>query len=614
MARSVNNQGLGSEAVSTLQSSVVPQCPMPPRFILAGCLVLSCQAVFAQDLNLSDATKDLERKITVDCLTPPVIRKLGPGKIYTLPGRVAQSSAAQCKSLGGKFVLFDQASPRDARSIWEDAAEQGDDYAQFRMGQIYEMGIAGSPDFDMAAKWYKKAADQGNRQAANNLALLYEKGNGVKQDKIVAAKLHRQALGLADQSPNSGKSSPTQDRATSGSVVPGRPVAPSERDLEIGESAGSQPSIQLIDPSLVVTRGDLGDVPVSDDVKSRPITGRVKARGELASFTINDKTVRVDQFGLFQDSVSIGTEGTTVRIVAIDRDGGRDEVILHFKPGKTEATTRSDVALKPPDGAFAANNYALVIGNNLYRDWGELQTAVNDANAIAELLRRKYGFKVKILRDATFEETLNSLNDLVRTLTDKDNLVIYYAGHGYFDLGRRGYWIPVDAERDRNTRWILNVQVTDLLLKMHARQVLVISDSCYSGALTTADNGAVSTIRDDIPDANRINVAKHLSEQHARIVLTSGAVQPVWDVSFGGHSLFAKALLDVLTVNDTVLPGRNMFDAIEGRVIKTSSEIREREERAGRKSPIASDQTPQYAGIQYAGHQGGDFIFVPVAN
>ena len=49
----------------------------------------------------------------------------------------------------------------------------------------------------------------------------------------------------------------------------------------------------------------------------------------------------------------------------------------------------------------------------------------------------------------------------------------------------------------------------------------------------------------------------------SRTILTSGALQPVWDVGFGGHSLFAKAFLDVLTANDSVLEGYRLFDQRE---------------------------------------------------
>ena len=316
----------------------------------------------------------------------------------------------------------------------------------------------------------------------------------------------------------------------------------------------------------------------------------------------------MDRFGFFESSVALGPDRTPVHIVAIDRSGERDEVSLSLTHGG--ARIDSGPRLTGPVGAFG-NYYALSIGNNLYRTWPALKTPVDDAKAVAELLQRKYGFKVQLLLNATFEQTLNALNDLVKTLGPNDNLLIYYAGHGSFDLGKRGYWIPVDAETERNTRWILNVQITDLLLKMNARKILVVSDSCYSGALTAAENGAIPTILNGISDETRSEVAKQFADVQSRTILTSGALQPVWDVGSGGHSLFAKAFLDVLTANDSILEGYRLFESLEARVVRDSRKIREQEEKLGRTPGVEGDQTPLYAAIQHAGHQGADFIFVP---
>jgi hypothetical protein len=300
-----------------------------------------------------------------------------------------------------------------------------------------------------------------------------------------------------------------------------------------------------------------------------------------------------------------------VRIVAVDRQGERDEVSLELKPGRSGTGDLSRPPVVVPKGTFG-NYHALVIGNDLYRQWGQLRTAVNDANAVADVLRRKYGFQARVLLNATFEQTLNALNDYVKSLSDSDNLLIYYAGWPFRPRQAR-LLDPVDADTDRDTRWILDVHITDLLLKMNARKILVVADSCYSGTLAAAENGAVPTIRSDVSEEVRHGPEKRLAETHTRTVHTSGALQPVWDGVSGKNSVFATAFLDVLNVNASVLEGYRLYDAVEGRVIKASQQIRLAEQRRGQKVEIESDQTPLYAGIQHAGHQGGDFIFVPVS-
>jgi hypothetical protein len=581
----------------------------------------------------------------VYCRLPPVVRKMGQNVMRQLPGATVKMAVKECEIRGGQYVLFDRADPATALKVWMSAAEQGDATAQFRVGQIYEMGLGTSPDYSAAASWYRKAADQGNRAAAINLAVLYEKGLGVRQDATAALNLYRKAQGLSEdlvmgRQVTTLKDSlkQAQDRVNQLEQEirqlrqSGAPTGAQERELnevraqleqvlgsknlpfgvavDVGERAGSQPSIQLIDPNLVLTRGN-ADVPIRSAVKSQPVVGRVRARHPVTSFTVNEKDIGLDRFGFFETAIALGADTTPVRIVAIDRAGGRDEVSITLR--SREAPPEARASVTAPTTTRFGTYYALVIGNNNYRSWASLRTPIQDAKAVSEVLQRKYGFKTKMLTNATFEQTLNALNDLVKTLGESDNLLIYYAGHGTFDLGKRGYWIPVDAEIDRNTRWILNVQVTDLLLKMNARKIMVVSDSCYSGALTAAENGAIPTIVPGISDEARAEIAKDLANVQTRTILTSGALQPVWDVGLGGHSLFAKAFLEVLAANESILEGYRLFESVEARVIRDSRRIREREEQLGRKPGVEGDQTPVYAAIQHAGHQGADFLLVPVA-
>jgi hypothetical protein len=589
----------------------------------------------------------VERNLIVDCLLPGAVRKLGSKLTYLTPRKVVRQTVQECEIRGGEYVLFDRADPKTALKIWQDAATQGDAMAQFRVGQIHEMGIGTAPDYEAAASWYRKAADQGNRAAALNLAVLYEKGLGVARAPDTALALYRRAQGLApaatddpagralqqqlkkaqeriDQleaevrrlrqsgGPTGQKEAELDEaRAAVNGLLGRSETLPVELLVDFGESAGTKPSIQLIDPSVMATRGRQ-DVILRGDIQSKQVIGRVKARHGLASLTVNDREVQPDRFGLFETTVAISRAGTPVRIVATDRQGDRDEIVLTLKASRQGAAAPAATKVDVPRAVFG-EYHALVIGNDNYRHWSPLRTAVNDANAVADVLRRKYGFKVQTLLNATFEQTLNALNDLVRTLKESDNLLIYYAGHGYFDLGRRGYWIPVDAETTRGTRWILDVHVTDLLLKMNARKVLVVADSCYSGVLAAANNGGVPTIRNDLPDEARLRVGRQFAEIPSRTVLTSGALQPVWDSGVGKNSVFASAFLDVLRVNDSLLEGYRLFEAVEGRVIKASQRIRQREEQRGQKPELESDQTPLYSGIQHAGHQGGDFVFVPLA-
>ena len=231
--------------------------------------------------------------------------------------------------------------------------------------------------------------------------------------------------------------------------------------------------------------------------------------------------------------------------------------------------------------------YALVIGNDDHEFLPDLKTAQADARAVAEVLQDRYGFTVELLLNATRRDILQALGTLRRKLTENDNLLVYYAGHGVIDEAtERGYWLPVDAEEDSDVNWISNARLTDALKATDAWHALVVADSCYSGTL-------VRGIPAPVKGGERGKLLERLALKKSRTVLSSGGLEPVMDSGGGGHLVFAKAFLNVLGGNDEVLEAQRVFSALRSKVVANA------------------DQTPQYSDIHKAGHDGGDFLFVP---
>jgi hypothetical protein len=236
--------------------------------------------------------------------------------------------------------------------------------------------------------------------------------------------------------------------------------------------------------------------------------------------------------------------------------------------------------------------HALVIGNNAYTDLSPLKTAINDATAVAELLRTAYGFTVTLLTDATREEMIAALDYLRANLTEQDNLLIYYAGHGVLDTAEeRGYWLPVNARQDSRVHWIANTTITDALKAMAAKHVLVVADSCYSGTLVRGIDVVMPP-----SGSGRNTYLARITQRRSRTVLTSGGLEPVSDSGGGAHSVFARAFLMALQDNHDVLDGQQLFALVRRPVILNAA------------------QTPEYTDIRYAGHEGGDFLFVRQAH
>ena len=132
--------------------------------------------------------------------------------------------------------------------------------------------------------------------------------------------------------------------------------------------------------------------------------------------------------------------------------------------------------------------FALVIGDQTYQKIDPLLTPRSDMAAVARVLEKKYGFAVTQLQDADNITIMEAINNLNSTLTENDNLLIYYAGHGSRVQGasyETGYWLPVNADPPpRDTFWISNEFVTRHLALLKAKRVLVVADSCYAGLLS----------------------------------------------------------------------------------------------------------------------------------
>ena len=201
--------------------------------------------------------------------------------------------------------------------------------------------------------------------------------------------------------------------------------------------------------------------------------------------------------------------------------------------------------------------HALVIGINDCQNLPRLETAVNDASAVADVLRQKYGFKVELLLNPTRDKVIRTLDRLRRELTERDNLLIYYAGHGVLDVEADvGFWMSVDAEEETQSDWISIATVTSTVRAMSAKHVMIVSDSCYSGRLTRGLSVSVKT------GAERTEELRRLAGKRSRTALVSGGLEPVNDGGGEGHSVFTRAFLAALRESTEVLDGQQLFTAV----------------------------------------------------
>lgn len=213
-----------------------------------------------------------------------------------------------------------------------------------------------------------------------------------------------------------------------------------------------------------------------------------------------------------------------------------------------------------------------------------LVNAISDTEAVGKLFADKLGYEVHIVKNATRADIVRILNQLATEMEAQDSVVVYYSGHGYLNKKTGGgYWIPADASATDPSSWLSNTSISEMLADISSKQMVMISDSCYSGAFTKEQSLELSGI-----DAKPTDILAKRSV----VVMSSGGDEPVADEGRGGHSIFAWFLMQALQNVDNWKAGGNVFEQVQREVHKSFP------------------QTPQYGAAISAGHErGGDYLF-----
>ncbi len=515
------------------------------------------------------------------------------------------------------------------------AARQGLARAQVNLAHLYARGLGVAENPVLARELYAKAAGISDdeirdirRQAEElrrELELLDQKAKGLEL-QLEAARSERQQAEdqveeLRRRLEQARKSNASAEAERLAADLERRQAeAASKREAERSrldslarnrrkaaefrarrrETKRSAPTIEIIRPDVLTTRGPTL-VPVPAGVAVMEIRGKVTAPDGIRDLTIDDRSLSVGEEGFFRANVPVAAEQREVRFVATDRAGRDGRAVLVLLPAGAEITPpprppgRGPGEPQDPPAVVTGASHALIIGISEYRHFDNLVTAESDAAAVAVLLADKYGFQTTILPNPGQFRLLRELRDLKNRLQADEYLLIYYAGHGKIEPSKqKGYWIPADARQDDENTWIANESISDYLDAIPARQIMVVSDSCYSGTFASglAWTGATE------PVEKRRAASQAGAARRSRTVLTSGGLQPVLDDVGGEHSLFAGVFLTVLKLSNHALSGAELHREVRTRV----------EYQANR---MGVEQVPQYAPIRFAGHEAGDFVLTP---
>ena len=281
-------------------------------------------------------------------------------------------------------------------------------------------------------------------------------------------------------------------------------------------------------------------------------------------------------------------------IALYTKDAERD---LSFFPGSykrdlgTSADARPSIIFstrkveeEAGDVILKGNYYALLIAINEYQDplinW--LDKPISDAQKLFDVLVNDYLFEkenITFLKNPTREQIISVLDRMETELTKSDNLLIFYAGHGYWNsVTQKGYWLASDASKQNTANWIGNSTISDYIRSIPAKHTLLIADACFSGSIfkTRAAFG------------NLDKSAQKLYDLTSRKAMTSGTMTEVPD-----KSVFIEYLLKRLSENkESYLSSEQLFFSFKPAVLNNTETI------------------PQFGVVSNSGDEGGDFLFI----
>jgi len=231
----------------------------------------------------------------------------------------------------------------------------------------------------------------------------------------------------------------------------------------------------------------------------------------------------------------------------------------------------------------SAKYYALIIAVEEYNDpeINDLDQPLDDANRFYTLINTEYNFEsenITFLRNPTKADIIGTLHQMRNVITPEDNLLIYYAGHGWWDEEMStGYWLPKDATRANPVNWLPNTDLTNYLNVLKSKHTLLIADACFSGGIFVSRAAF-----------NNVMSVEKLYKLTSRKAMTSGTLKEVPD-----KSVFIEYLIRRLEANrQKYLPSEQLYSSMKEAVMNNSPNI------------------PRYGTIQNVGDEGGDFIFI----
>jgi uncharacterized caspase-like protein/TolB-like protein len=343
---------------------------------------------------------------------------------------------------------------------------------------------------------------------------------------------------------------------------------------------------------------------VLDEAGIQDVTVTVRHSGEKGLSLMPPVEIEQTETGQFKfhQKIQLGVGQNTIVIEVRDASGQvmqREFPIVRNVAAESGAQTKPALTPSPnvaPDAQAAPRNvYAVIIGIGKYQDQRipSLRYTVSDAQGLYDVLTDpNYGgvpkdhVKLLLDQDATDRNIKGAIGHwLSWQAQEEDTVIIYYSGHGAPEGGDT-YWVTVNADIDSlYTTALNNKEISDMLMRIQAKRVIIFLDSCYSAATVNRTNQTRS-VQTEIPwdkfsGAGRVTIS------------ASDGKQLSLEMDQYQHGVFTYYLLEGLkgkadTNRDGVVDVDEIWNYVKDQVTETARQA-------------GNPQTPVFQGMVTAG-------------
>lgn len=407
-----------------------------------------------------------------------------------------------------------------------DAAKNGDAKAQYEIALCYLEGKGVKASDTKKIEWLKKAADQDYADAQGLLGIAYFYGNNVKTDVTLALELLNKSVEKGSAVGqfylgwvySMGKVNKKGEYIVSRNEELGIQLlqkAAEQRYPYAGVYSGNhylnnkdydkaiyyylkEPDMYGNEAPVNLGRAYEAKGDYKQAIHWYQIGCKNKHNGpnQIAPYSkrlLNDLLTKIQQ-----DNI-VSNLNTSSQTSQIEKQNESSPSIKEVASQNKKPSSPVDLNI-PKTDKENSNTFAIVIGNEKYKNVAEVPFAVNDAKVFSDYLEKTLGVpheQIKFLENAGFNDiriAVNWLNQAMEVCEGKGKAIVYYAGHGIpNETDNSSYLLPVDGiGNDPSSGYSLK-DLYDKLSKMQAQTVTVFLDACFSG--TKRENGMLVAAR-----------------------------------------------------------------------------------------------------------------------